>query len=551
MQKLFDVPSQNSALLIFPLVVPILCIVLYFLPSSGVALTQAQLPLTAPATNIQQLGLWQAVIPYGSESEHRPVSQAFKEFNGLIEAFDALDTQARLGAQGGEHWVGIRRALEREDLSTFVNRTLPGLGGAPGGTRMIHFKGAWDSEKHFQLAFGAPFSPGMDSTLPTHDPLRAMGDMEGIFAIQPNPQRSGEVTMHWDMHMHLGTLLFSEMLASMETFHQLIEHSGKNRSLYEQSSSEIALTSLVSEFETSAPNIMQNLRKFAEFQPEVWLASPEIAGTTNNGPAGTLHARFRFQFDLPKLKAHFPHTWRDNQMLFEDTSFESAFILPANDGEPQDTIATITYDAKNAQLAIHFRVHQGGLVTTLGRVIHPTRLAELAYTMRNNVTVNFYGLRIRIENMNVDHQYAGLLPTGQASARQASIQMAMNAPPDVEVSGALLKVIPSWLIDVLIPGTLESLIRDVFAKMIGMGEDKLAATFLFDEHSGQHIVHFHMRMPLPYQVVQDAFKARAEREAAHPAAFKMEESIYQVMRIALRRDFERMASRLPLIEPPG
>ena len=104
---------------------------------------------------LEQLGLWQALVPYGSESRDRPVSQAFKEFNGLMNAFDALSTQARLGAQGGDDWVEIRRALQKDDLPRFLSRSLPGLGGKSGETRMIHFSGLWDSQRHFQLTLAS------------------------------------------------------------------------------------------------------------------------------------------------------------------------------------------------------------------------------------------------------------------------------------------------------------------------------------------------------------------------------------------------------------
>ena len=64
-------------------------------------------------------------------------------------------------------------------------------------------------------------------------------------------------------------------------------------------------------------------------------------------------------------------------------------------------------------------------------------------------------------------------------------------------------------------------------------------------------MHFHLRMPLPYEVVQEVFRARAEREASHPGAFKLEDSLYQTLRMALRSDFETIAGRLSSIEPEG
>ena len=105
--------------------------------------------------------------------------------------------------------------------------------------------------------------------------------MEGIFAIEPNRAKADAVNIHGDLHMHLGTLLFSEMLASMETFHQWIESTTQPSPSHGTATSPAINPDLVREFQESVCHIMHTLNRFAVFQPEVWQTPPETMGLPN------------------------------------------------------------------------------------------------------------------------------------------------------------------------------------------------------------------------------------------------------------------------------
>ena len=112
----------------------------------------------------------------------------------------------------------------------------------------------------------------------------------------------------------------------------------------------------------------------------------------------------------------------------------------------------------------------------------------------------------------------------------------MTTVPKIEVHGAFLYLIPYWLIDLLIPGTLETLIAQAFEDAVtGNNGQGFNFDLIFDEDNNYHNVSLNSSIEIPHKLLQAILKIEEPEQTHKPR-------LYQTLRRNIREDFANTAA---------
>lgn len=558
----------------------------------GLSNQQASSLLTSQT---RPLVFWEAVLPYGSEEVASPAPRAFAELGEVLATINALRRATGKKTTNIEAWKSIKARAKNGDLEDLLSYQHPFFLSSPDTTpatantgRAVVLRGSWLEQADYQFS--------LENTYTQPTPSR-MGDTIIKLQVAQGQMSDNSAIIDTEISLNMGTLLFQEMLSSMEAFHeQLNAHQAsevaslQNLSIHQQEASVNRLTEndlqALAKFEASTPALLATLLEFSRFDSII--SANEIHRSMAEGSTSEAEkiavsdVSVRLKLDLDAIKKHYPNTWDSLGLLYDHATFKTTLALPDNQGQ----LASFSYNANTQTIAINTRLHNGGIVVTpasmpespstlLPRIIYPTKLPELAYETRTDVVIDFYGLTISIEGISLQSNYQSILTTQsnlttqsdlatQGAGHAASLTMNLNKPPVVKAKGALLHILPTWLIDALIPGTIETIITDAFEQIAyGNEGDGAQIAFRFSQQSGQHLVRLHTRMEMPYPVLQGLFKdaeATADTDSADTAAKTATVAptvsahpaqIFDALRLAFRKDFDQMAALHPYPSKPN
>lgn len=504
---------------------------------------------------------WEAVLPYGSEEVEAPAPRAFSELGEALATINALRRATGNKTHHIEAWDDIKSEASAEDLDDLLSYDNPFFVAVPDNGKAVVLNGSWLDKESYQFSLQDTYS---------HAPLTQMGDTVIKLGIHKGTLSNHSAVVSTDINLNMGTLLFAEMLQSMEAFHQQLDaNNSDNPAILRQHAdqlptlaSELSNSDLVAlaKFQASTPALLTTLLSFSHFESLIEPAMRSQKSETLAISDVNLHLKL----DLKKIKSHYPKTWDSLGLFFKHASVQTTIALPDGKGN----IAVFGYNAETQIISIRTQLYQGGIAitqpssqdeesSTIIDIIYPSRLKSLSYEVSTDVAIDFYGLNIIIEDINLASQYDSSLQNQSAAEHKARLTMNLRQPPQVTAKGAFLHIVPTWLIDALIPGTIETIITEAF-NQIATGNDGKGAliSFEFTQTAGQHLVHMNTQLELPYPVLQSALASPRESTpvteetvvAQTPEQMPTPEKIlspqiFDALRIAFRQDFDRVAGQ--------
>jgi len=172
------------------------------------------------------------------------------------------------------------------------------------------------------------------------------------------------------------------------------------------------------------------------------------------------HFKLIMEFDFKNLKKKYPHlTYQLNRLesLFQ---FKLSFV-----NKEGHHIMDIFLDSQDKFLYLDYYTHQGKVIpfTKEGTPIfkeafYPTKVTDYNFDMNVDIFFNIYGIKFRTDNIKINCVYQSRKDFGKVFFK-------LNAIPDTQVSGRAYHIVPTWFIDIMIPGNIDQLI-DNFCKVL-------------------------------------------------------------------------------------
>lgn len=484
------------------------------------------------------LGFWQAIEPFGAEQVLSQQKQAFYEIGQYFRLMDAWRASMYAPINEKPLWTKFRRDLQEYDHNQLLFRQSAYFNDRHQKLAVLDFDGHWQNTQGQNRNFD--FSISGQSDLPeNNDRAREFGDVQGRVELSPGSLKPSNLLSEITVSVNLGTLLFTEILESIEAMNsqfqrdRLAQYRLENDSIAGNDASNNALSAidkaLLARFFVSLPSSMETLSSVSRFEQFVSL------DTTPKGEQAT-RINHRQRINLKGLKREFPDTYSDFKSLLKGLSFTSEIRT-----KDDHVLGRFSYDAEEKLVAADMVfVNEGfGLQNhngeVLEQVIFPTQLETLDYKIVSSLKMSLFGLKVEVDKLNIAANYNAGLGTPRID-RNAKISMAMADMPSIDVSGAFFYLIPSWLIDLLIPGTIETLIAGAFEDLVTGNSGKgLTLDFMFDEQNNQQKLRFAATAELPYEVIQALLKIEEDKDN------EQRPRLYRTMRANLRRDFAAKA----------
>lgn len=487
------------------------------------------LPLFASPSD-QELSLWQGMKPYGSEAAK--AEQMRQSFYELARYFTTLD-QWRTNLYDSDHkqqnWPLFRTEIQQYDFEDFAKLKRAYKTNFSDAAHIL-FEGHWTKDQE---------PPRYDFTThqQTNKPMSAdFGAVQGQFSLSQSELEQDNTLAQFKAQINLDTLRFSEFLRSTEAISHLLSYKQlkrfrepaishtdhPNRKIPDNFSD---LESLIhDQFYLALPSLMQTLESVTILEK---LAEQQF--TPNGMPITRIqHTR---QINLADLKKHFPDTYQDYKTLLNSVSYRSEVVIEGN-----KRISTFSYDSKHQRVKVDLALADGAIAlqTLQGELtdetITPSHLQALNYQVRSNLKIEMFGLDIKITDLTVNGRYSSERDVA-TSDQQHHIALQMNQAPKVDVEGALLYLLPSWLIDLLIPGTMETLIADTFNELMeGNQGEGVIALLDFKEQGGTQLASIELNAEMPHEFLQAVLKIEDKEQSDRPR-------LYNTLRQNLRQDF--------------
>lgn len=485
--------------------------------------------------------LWQGILPYGAEEPQDQERRAFFEVGSYLQALDAWRTRVYTDLEQKPNWKHLRERMQDQDLNEFLTQQNPLLmsqHNAAGPILQLDFQGRWletdDPAAGFNFALSDQHPPA-----PILPPTEPLGSVAGQARFQSGTTDADNVLTQLDLTINFGPLLFTEMLNSIEQVNRTFDLDSLTRLPIDtridlsRHDPEKRLNPgdqrLLHLFIQSLPNVMSVLGDITKYE--------QIA-RTDTSPDGHLVTRIAThqKVNLTRLKQRYPDTYSDFKHLLTSSSLHMRMQI-----DDEHSLWQIDYDAETTLFKINLALADGGYVllrndgSLSNRRIFPSQLKTLDYQLRTDLHLRLFGLKVDIDDLTIAAAYnAG---TGSPrDNREASLQMRMRQIPQIQVSGALLYILPKWLIDLLIPGTIETMIAESFEDLVtGNHGQGMVLDFRFIEDRQQSQVQMHLIAEMPYKTLQTMLHPKDAKES------NRKPRLYQDIRMQLRRDYARMA----------
>lgn len=478
--------------------------------------------------------LWQAIEPFGSEQPDNKIKQAFYEFGRFFQLMDGWRYAMYGPLAQKPNWQQLREDIQSFDNEVFIKHPAPYFQSTHKDINTLQFSGNWQhpsKENNYDFTISPP-----NETVGLADNF---GAMTGEIRLSPGSLKPENLLLDSNFSINLDTILFSEMLASMEAINMQFsaEQLAQKSWLAEIEASNHRLNRTMSEsdqeimarFIMSLPELMLTLSTFSEFEQFA-----EFSNTPSGLPASLVQPRIHI--NLKSLKKAFPDSYADYKRLLKGFSYHTEVLT-----DQDELIGRFAYDARKREVSADLALVNGGFGlkdqhgVLLDKVIYPTRLESLNHKIVSSFNISILGLKVDVNKLMISARYdAGL--DSPVSERKASLSFAMADLPEINVSGAFLYIIPAWLIDLFIPGTIETLIADAFEDVIKGNKGKgMEMALLFRESRQGQILDIELTSELPYQVLQSLLEIKEDNETS------IDQRLYRTLRTNLRQDYAHHA----------
>lgn len=504
--------------------------------------------LTCPPLHARNLNaperpllLWQGILPYGAEEPQDQERRAFFEVGSYLQALDAWRTRVYTDLEQKPNWKRLRERMQDQDMNEFLAQKNPLLlsqQSAAGPTLQLDFNGRWLADDNPAAGFNFALSD-QHPPAPNLDPTQPLGSVAGQARFQLGTTDADNVLTQLDLAINFGPLLFTEMLNSIEQVNRIF-------AVDSQANLPIDTRIDLSRHDPDkhlSPNDQRMLRLFIQSLPNVMsilgdITDYEQIAMTDSLPDGSPATRIAThqKVNLARLKERYPDTYSDFKHLLTSSSLHLSMQI-----DDELSLWQIDYDAETTLFKINLALSDGGYVllrkdgSLSDQRIFPSQLKTLDYQLRTDLHLHLFGLKVDIDDLTIAAVYnAGSgIPR---DTRAASLQMRMRQIPQIQVSGALLYILPKWLIDLLIPGTIETLIAESFEDLVtGNQGQGMVLDFRFIEDQQRSQLQMHLIAELPYKTLQTMLHPKDAKET------NRKPRLYQDIRMQLRRDYARMA----------
>jgi len=518
-----------------------------FLPHAFIFLLFLSCPLaqadTSP-TPARPLLLWQGILPYGAEEPLNQEQRAFYEVGSYLQALDAWRVRVYTDLEQKPNWKELRERMQDLDLNEFLSQHHPLLltrNAGKGQTLQLDFNGRWLTPDHPDSGFDFTLSD-LHTATSALDSTQPIGSLAGQARFRRGTANPENVLTQLDLTINFGPLLFTEMLNSIEQVNQMFDVNTQSQlpinssidlsrhdpdhSLSHEDQRRLRL------FIQSLPNVMSILGDITEYE--------QIAKTDSlyDGSPVTRIATHQ-KVNLERLKQRYPDTYSDFKHLLTSSSMHLRMQI-----DDEHSLWQIDYDAETTLFKINLAISEGGYVllkndgSLSSRRILPSQLKTLDYRLITDLHLRLFGLNVKIDDLTIDATYNAGIGIPREN-RKASLQMRMRQIPLIKVSGALLYILPKWLIDLLIPGTIETLIAESFEHLVtGNHGQGMVLDFHFIEKQQRSQLAVKLIAETPYKTLQTLLHPKDAKES------NRKPRLYQDIRAQLRRDYALMADPL-------
>lgn len=495
----------------------------------------------ASNTPERPLLLWQGILPYGMEEPDAIERRAFYEVGSYLQALDAWRTRVYTELEQKPNWKSLREQMQDQDRDEFLTQqnSFSRSTATPSGQALqLDFTGHWLNPDNTAAGFDFALLDHNSSIFPLNIDQR-LGSVGGQARFQRGSAHADNVLAELDFNLNFGPLLFTEMLHSIEQVNALFDPTTLDLLQVDPT---IDLSShdtdgvlsrvdqrLLRLFFQSLPNIMSVLGDITEYEQIAQI------DTTPDGRKVTRIATHQ-KVKLDRLKERYPDTWSDFKHLLTRSSFHLRMQM-----DDEHRLWQIDYDAETTLFKINLALSDGGYVllkndgTLSSHRIFPTQLKTLDYRLITDLHLRMFGLNVDIDDLAIEAAYNAGTGTPREN-REASLQMRMRQIPQIQVSGALLYILPTWLIDLLIPGTIETLIAESFEHLVtGNHGQGMTLDFRFIEDQQRSQLQLKLAAEMPFKTLQKMLHPKDAKES------NRKPRLYRDIRTQLRRDYALMA----------
>lgn len=507
------------------------------LTSHGVA---ANIPFDQ-SVDAPHFGFWRSIMPFGSEQTTQPVTQAFYEFDQALTAFSALHHAAKIQPDDRQQLLALRDEVVDIELEEFLVRDYKLLDSSTADSRTLTFSGGWVGADSYQINLGPLISNSYSNRI---------GRLNADFTLSKGSLSKDSAVLSSILELNMGTLLFREMLDSWEVFHRELERyaeagvsadasmtSGKEGDwIYRPAASFDARDQLIlQKLNESAPTVLALVNRLVTIDNIV--DRPVEPFGQSMTPISIRHT-----IKLDALKNYYKSAYDLYGPIFEHLSLTTRLLTTEG-----TQIARIHYNADTKMFGFDMTISDGGIVLSdpygvpTSETIYPTKLQRLDYSVTNDIFVDVFGLKIYIDHLTLNSAYSRVK---SSDSDKAEVTMVLNQLPDIRVEGALLHFVPPWLIDVLIPGTIESTIAGAFSGAVnGRSGEGLLMALSFSEDNGQHQLSAGISVELRYQMLKDLMSGLESDEHQHALNDIAQPLIFKDLGEAVRKDFDALLLR--------
>jgi hypothetical protein len=318
------------------------------------------------------------------------------------------------------------------------------------GYRAVIFQG-YDQINHFQLA--------LPSETGERIPISQLGDFKTSFGLKQNKTCiTGDRSYSGYMDTKIALKQFSyknlsEMLEGLITVidpDNLDALNPKESPRFEE----------MNGFSRKAINVFdQTYPRFQKFMDKYFILHSAIEKKNHHFIPYT-HFKLIVEFDLNNFQKDFPDLYYQLKRL--ESLFQFKLSFRNNHG---NHIMDMFIDSQDTFFYFDFYTHQGKVIpfSPEGNPIfedafYPTKVSDYDFHMNVDIFFNIYGIKFRTENIKINCDY-------QSRKNYGKVHFTLDEIPKTTVSGRAYHIVPTWFIDIMIPGNIDQLI-DNFCKVL-------------------------------------------------------------------------------------
>jgi hypothetical protein len=318
------------------------------------------------------------------------------------------------------------------------------------GYRAVIFQG-YHQMNHFQLA--------LPSETGEKIPVSKLGDFKVSFGLKQNKTcitGDRSYSGYMDTHIALKQFSYKTLAAMLQGLITVIDPDN----LASLSPKESHRFEEIDGFSRKAINVFdETYPRFQKFVDNYFTLHSAMEQKTYQYIPFT-HFKLIVEFDFKNLKKDFPNLVHQLKRLESLFQFKLSF-----QNKHGNHIMDILVDSHDTFLYLDFYTHQGKVIPFSSKgnpvfddAFYPTKVTDYDFDMIVNIFFNIYGIKFRTDHIKIGCNY-------QSRKKFGKVFFTLNEIPKIHVSGRAYHIVPTWFIDIMIPGNIDQLI-DSFCKVL-------------------------------------------------------------------------------------